>query len=274
MSSRQNNALECRLCGAPSAEIGKATMLGSHRTVFWECVRCGFRQTDEPWWLEEAYREPINRFDTGAFSRVLLTGRVVKSLVALAFDRRGRYLDFGGGYGLFVRHMRDAGLDFLWEDRFCGNLMAKGFEAKADDAGFELVTAFEVLEHTVLPGVLIRSLIERANALMFSTMLAPEDPKEFMEWEYIGHEHGQHVAFFRLKTLEWLAQSLGLCLLSNGVNLHLLSRQPIAKWKFRVSANQRTAGIIGRLFRWQSLTLSDHYKLKRESRKHGNAVRD
>src|SRR5687768_729910 len=117
MSLRREHS-KCRVCTSETQLIGEMRVLRRHSVQLWECVRCGFRQSDEPWWLEEAYKDPINKFDTGVLDRVLWSGKVVKCLVATAFDRRGRFVDYGGGYGLFVRHMRDQGLDFRWEDRF------------------------------------------------------------------------------------------------------------------------------------------------------------
>jgi hypothetical protein len=44
------------------------------------------------------------------------------------FDANNRFIDYGGGYGLFVRLMRDAGFDYYWFDKFCDNVLSKGFE--------------------------------------------------------------------------------------------------------------------------------------------------
>jgi hypothetical protein len=52
-----------------------------------------------------------------------------------------------GGYGMFVRLMRDGGFDFHREDPLCDNLFAQGFD-RQDDGTFELVTAFEVFEQS------------------------------------------------------------------------------------------------------------------------------
>jgi hypothetical protein len=50
-------------------------------------------------------------------------------------------VDCAGGYGILTRLLRDIGVDALWSDPFCQNLMALGFEHSNEPA--ELVTAFE-----------------------------------------------------------------------------------------------------------------------------------
>ena len=41
-----------------------------------------------------------------------------------------KFLDYGGGYGILVRLMRDVGYDFYWFDKYSQNIFAKGFECK------------------------------------------------------------------------------------------------------------------------------------------------
>ena len=60
------------------------------------------------------------------------------------------FLDFGGGYGVFTRWMRDEGYDFFHYDQHCPNLFAPGHEADiSGSVRYELATAFEVFEHIV-----------------------------------------------------------------------------------------------------------------------------
>ena len=51
--------------------------------------------------------------------------------------------------GILVRLLRDYGVEALWCDQYCENLLARGFEYNGECA--DLVTAFEVLEHFVNP---------------------------------------------------------------------------------------------------------------------------
>ncbi|MGD1699641.1 methyltransferase domain-containing protein [Dapis sp. BLCC M229] len=66
------------------------------------------------------------------------------------FNPEGKFLDFGGGYGLFTRLMRDIKYKFYWQDKYCKNLFAQNLKAIPEQK-YELVTAFEVLEYLVNP---------------------------------------------------------------------------------------------------------------------------
>ena len=75
---------------------------------------------------------------------------IVLTLVRTFFPERGaRFLDYGGGYGLFVRMMRDRGFDFYRQDIHCENILADQFDLMDLPAGskFAMLTAIEVFEH-------------------------------------------------------------------------------------------------------------------------------
>ena len=64
------------------------------------------------------------------------------------FDPKAKFLDYGGGYGMLVRLMRNYGFDFYYFDKYCQNLFANGFDLKDSACSrFELLTAFELFEH-------------------------------------------------------------------------------------------------------------------------------
>ena len=67
------------------------------------CEHCGFLQTEEPYWLDEAYSESINVSDTGYMQRNLMLSEKLTILLALFFDKNAKFLDYGGGYGIFTR---------------------------------------------------------------------------------------------------------------------------------------------------------------------------
>jgi hypothetical protein len=43
--------------------------------------------------------------------------KMVATILLLFFDFRRKFLDYAGGYGVFVRLMRDIGFDFYWYDK-------------------------------------------------------------------------------------------------------------------------------------------------------------
>lgn len=202
-------------------------ILDKFEAGYWECTTCGYLQTDEPHWLDEAYGRSINASDTGLVERNLVLSRFASSLFGTLFDRGGKYLDYAGGWGLFVRIMRDIGFDFYWADKYSDNLMACGFEGKTKDAWYEAVTAFEVFEHFVDPADELLKLSALSDTILLSTELYGDSPPNPMDWDYYGLSHGQHIGFFGLRTLRYIAATGGWRLWTNGRNIHLLTKRSL-----------------------------------------------
>ena len=154
---------------------------------------------------------------------------VTKVIIALFFDSKGRFIDYAGGYGLFVRLMRDNGFDFLWNDKYCRNIFASGFESPEPcQEKIELVTAFELFEHLVDPAAELNRILSYSRNLFFSTQLLPQPTPQPGTWWYYGVEHGQHVGFHTRESLACLAKRFGLNFYSNGAWLHLFTEKRIS----------------------------------------------
>jgi len=177
------------------------------------------------------------------------------------FGAGGRYLDVAGGTGMLVRLMRDAGFDFYWHDPYCLNIHARGFEFDCADSPFLAATAFEVLEHTEEPLAFVKDTLSMAqtDTLIFSTELygdgAPPAPGE---WWYYAFETGQHICFFQRRTLENIAERLGLRLYSH-LACHMLTKKRISPLTFRLSFS-RFGGIAESFMKYKirSKTMDDH----------------
>ena len=105
--------MTCKICTQQTTQIFKAKILNKYEINYFHCEHCGFLQTEEPYWLDEAYSESINISDTGYMQRNLMLSGKLTILLALFFDKNGKFLDYAGGYGVFVRMMRDIGFDYL-----------------------------------------------------------------------------------------------------------------------------------------------------------------
>ena len=233
----------CRICGGSSIPFDRALILGRHSTAYSACENCGFVQTGEPHWLDEAYELPIADSDVGLVSRSLSMAKFVAQLESLFLDPRGRILDFGGGYGITVRLLRDLGFDAWRLDPYCRNLFAGGFEAPAERDGeapdFDLVTAFEVAEHLPNPMPTFQQLFDRAESLLFSTELVPEPLPNLGDWDYYAPDHGQHVAFYTRKSLEIIAAESGKRLYTNGRSLHLMTSRKLPAFFVNLALKRR-----------------------------------
>lgn len=221
----------CKLCNQRSEKSFEALILGKYPASYYACSSCGFLQTQEPVWLEEAYKDPINACDTGILQRNERMRAQVSALLYHFFDSKSHYLDFAGGYGIFTRLMRDVGFDFYWCDKYSDNVFAEGFEYQSQP--IEAVTAFEVLEHLVEPLADLEKMLSISRNLIFTTELLPDPAPAPQQWWYYGLEHGQHVAFYTRTSLEKLAARFGLHYYGFH-DLHLMTENELPRLKLKL----------------------------------------
>jgi len=219
-------SIKCRVCASQTgASIFTATILRSPVQYF-DCRVCGYVQTQDPTWLDEAYQSAINKSDTGILARNHNNVCMVLATLASVGNRNGQVIDCAGGYGILVRLLRDQGIEALWSDPYCNNLLAIGFEHVNESA--DLVTAFEAFEHFVDPVGEMEKLFSHAPNLLISTELISSPAPTPQQWWYYGLDHGQHIGFFRTKTLQRLAQHFGKHLVTDGISYHLYTQQPVS----------------------------------------------
>ena len=249
--------VNCNICQSTTRAFARAQILGRHDVQYYQCPSCGFVQTEEPYWLGEAYQTAITSTDLGVISRGTTFSRFTRNFILAYFDSNAKFLDFGGGPGVFVRMMRDMGFDFYLYDKYSENQFARGFEASTDGRGqYELVTAFEVFEHLVTPLPEIERMLEFSGNILFSTLLLPAHNPPPGQWWYYGIEHGQHVSIYTYAALAAVARKYGLRLLSNGSSLHLLTTKPIAPWQFRLMFRRKVTWLMNLLLERRHRTKS------------------
>lgn len=255
---------KCPICSNAMRDVFTAKLLNRYEVVYHHCSECGLLQTEEPYWLDEAYGDAIAVADTGLVMRNFSLASRLAVLFYFGFDAKAAYLDVAGGYGMLARLMRDYGFDYYWEDNFCQNLMARGFEADKSGRPFVALTAFEVLEHVHDPLAFIDETMQRhgTRTLIFSTELYEGAEPPAQDWWYYAFNTGQHISFFQRKTLEKLAESLGLkYFFLHG--MHCLTDQSLRITPLLRIATSRLAPIVALWVRHElgSLTIPDHYKL-------------
>jgi 2-polyprenyl-3-methyl-5-hydroxy-6-metoxy-1,4-benzoquinol methylase len=224
--------MNCKICSAATSAFDEGIILNKYKIKYYKCDNCGFIQTENPYWLEESYSEAINRSDVGYVQRNVILSNTVNHLIKTFFNKNGTFLDYGAGYGLFVRLMRDLGYNFLWQDKYCDNIFAKDFEADENITDIELVTAFELFEHLENPLEDLEKMLQYSDNVLIGTVLYPSTNPKVNEWWYFGVEHGQHIAIYSLKTMKLIAKKYKLNLYSNNKNLHLLTSKKINKLLF------------------------------------------
>lgn len=208
------NECKCPICKGRGERCFEAEVLGKYSAQYYLCDECGYLWINEPHWLDEAYSKAIASTDTGLVSRnVDIAGKLSAILLWGLKERgHGKYLDSSGGYGLLVRLMRDSGFDFYWQDKYCQNILAQGFEYMDEVGVCQAVTAFEVLEHLEDPVQYIKDSLKEsgANTFVFTTELFSERPPKPDDWWYYALGSGQHIGFFQKRTLEHVAKLLGM----------------------------------------------------------------
>ncbi len=215
----------CKICQKNSVKIFSAKILNKYDVDYYHCQNCNFIQTQEPYWLAEAYSSAIAATDTGLMKRNEVLRDQASVVLFYLFNKDACFLDYAGGYGIFVRMMRDLGFNFFWEDKHCQNLLAKGFESSDNkSAKYEVVTSFESFEHFVDPMTEIEEMLKRTDNILFTTALIPCDKLPEKDWWYYSRDSGQHIIFYSVKTFSVIAQKFGLEFYTNGF-LHLLCKK-------------------------------------------------
>jgi hypothetical protein len=214
--------MSCKICGKKIKQIFNSKIIEKYDVSYFKCSNCGFIQTKKPVWLKEAYSNSITNQDTGLIERNVYFSKIISPILKIFFKNKKNYLDYAGGHGVFTRLMRNKGFKFYWDDKYTENLFAKGFEYKKQK--IDLITCFECFEHFQKPIKEIEKMLKISKTIIFSTRLIPKNVSR--EWDYFGFEHGQHIAFYSKKTLEFIAKKYGLELYSFN-NFHIFTNEKI-----------------------------------------------
>jgi hypothetical protein len=223
---------KCLVCGKDAHKCFNETILHKYNISYYKCDYCGFLFTEKPYWLNEAYESAINNSDTGVCVRNFLLQKFILALFRLFFSKKNKFVDYAGGYGLFTRLMRDKGYNYFWQDNYCQNLFAIGFEYN-QELKYDALTAFEVFEHFTDPMSELKKIIGLADTIIFTTNLMRTECPNLKDWWYYGLDHGQHISFYTKKTLEYIANSNLLNLYTNGKSIHILSKRKFPKFVFK-----------------------------------------
>lgn len=247
--------MRCKICSAETTPFDTAVVLRKYSVRYFRCPRCAFIQTESPYWLKEAYEKAIVDIDLGVVNRSYTMADKCQALLLSLFSPGSRFVDYGAGYGMFVRRMRDVGFNFYHHDKYADNIFARGFEAQPGDT-YSLLTAFEVFEHLAEPREDLATMLSFAPSIFFSTELVPEPAPRPHDWWYYVLDYGQHVALYSRRSLEVLAAEHGLRLYSDGVSLHLMTRKRFHPLLFRFLMKRRGGALARVALAWRRRQVS------------------
>jgi len=261
------------LSGATSSYLFPATVLRKYTADYFFDPESKYIFAREPHWITEAYSDAIAATDTGILSRNLRNIDIVSRYIEIIEPSFVSGVDLGGGYGIFVRGMRDKGFPFFWHDKYAQNLLARGFEAA--EAYYDIGVAFEVLEHLVDPLTFLcesRRLFGCDTLIFSATCFDPQNIPD-KDWWYWAFETGQHVSFFSHESLQWIADRLEMQLIWLAADIYCMTSRDLKNVR---AAFQRSRGrkILDRLrkrvyrskicIKRGTLTFDDHLAMKKD----------
>jgi hypothetical protein len=241
--------MECKICNAKAVSYFTCRVMNKYDVQYFRCTKCKFIQTEDPYWLPDAYKSAITSLDVGLVYRNEYLAPIVQTTISKWFNAQGQFIDYGGGYGLLVRMMRDRGFNFFRQDMYCKNLFAEQFDIN-DVPPFKasLLTAFEVFEHLTDPVKELEKMLAMSEAVMFSTEVQPLDEVSPDTWWYVAPETGQHISLYSRSSLYALADRFNLNYSWNEHNIHLFSKKNISNNAFKFYTHPSVSFWYNKLF--------------------------
>lgn len=255
--------MRCPACEGPSEVFGQTRVLGDVDATFLRCTSCRSVYAYEPTWLPRSYSRAIADRDIGLIGRNVTLAGATRRVLRVFFPRARVFLDFGAGTGMFVRLMRDAGYDFRYLDAYGPNLYAIGHEAEQPADPFDVVTAFEVIEHLEDPVTELQPAVAGAQGLIATTEPLPDPAPPLDRWWYYSLATGQHITLLSQRGLDVVGERLGFVRASCG-SYHVFSRKRLQHPVLRLLVSDRAGTMLGRLGCRPSLLPADFLSLTGE----------
>jgi 2-polyprenyl-3-methyl-5-hydroxy-6-metoxy-1,4-benzoquinol methylase len=263
----------CVICGANSNGVGetKSKLDPTRSFELMRCPACAFAFVKTPRvdfenLYDDAYYRGEGADPLVAYSTDLLPKSVRKSewkgIASIVTDLVGhkprRWLDYGCGYGGLVQFVQSGGfateaIGFDYGHPI-EHAAAQGIETlvsedlDAVEATFDVVTAIEVLEHTIDPLDTLQSiaqLLRPGGVLFLTTGNAAKHRSNLAGWPYVIPDI--HVSFFEPQTLTHAYNMVGLTALDVGWSRGM---RDVIKYKVLKTLRQNEDNVVHRCVPW------------------------
>ncbi|TXH04358.1 MAG: class I SAM-dependent methyltransferase [Nevskiaceae bacterium] len=229
-------AVDCKICRSSSSLYGVVDFNKSCEEAreaflpllgwpvyYYQCSVCGlvftvdFDHWSKQQFIDEIYNQDYVKVDPDyAEVRPINNAKMVAEFVQK--NTTLAMLDYGGGNGRLAAELTALGFDAMSFDPMIDDAPAP------DGSGYQLITAFEVMEHTPNP---VETMAEMAGflgdggAILFSTLTIDSLPPRNVGFWYISPRNG-HVTIYTKKSLQVLAEGLSLEIHHFNDGLHLV----------------------------------------------------
>ena len=75
--------ISCKICNTLIESFDTSVVLGRYPVEYFVCPNCGFIQTEEPYWLDEAYSDAIVDSDIGLMGRNIALSKMVAAILSV-----------------------------------------------------------------------------------------------------------------------------------------------------------------------------------------------
>jgi hypothetical protein len=93
----------------------------------------------------------------------------------------------------------------------------------------------------------------------------PTPAPKIKDWWYYSPHHGQHIAFYSVKSLQALARRFNLKLVTNREKFHVLTPSKISPFLFNLTSRQKTSVVLDKFIRRKSLLDADCERLMKSA---------